>query len=229
MVRTRHAEGPYTIDPKFMQRVQQVVDWALAAKLLVVLDLHHYDEIHQNPFGHQVRLLELWYQIASHFASYPPELLFEPLNEPTGNFSADDWNNILANCINKIREKNPERFIIIGPVQWNSAWQLETLKLPSEDRHIIPTVHIYEPYKFTHSGAPWTQEKFPAGATWSAQGEDKDIVDRVLAFTAEWMQRENRPIYVGEFGVFQSAEAKSRSRYIRYIAESMNRLGFSWS
>ena len=37
-------EGPapaYTIDPAFMSRVKQVVDWALADGLYVVLNVHH--------------------------------------------------------------------------------------------------------------------------------------------------------------------------------------------
>src|SRR5437588_6851367 len=40
-----HAEGkpPYTIDPKFAERVDWAMDQALANKLNIIVNVHHYD------------------------------------------------------------------------------------------------------------------------------------------------------------------------------------------
>src|SRR5688572_4711600 len=39
------SEAPYTIDPDFFTRVDQVLGWALERGLLVVLNVHHYEEM----------------------------------------------------------------------------------------------------------------------------------------------------------------------------------------
>ena len=44
-------------------------------------------------------LLALWQQIAEHYQSYPPTLVFELLNEPHDKLTADKWNPILAEAI----------------------------------------------------------------------------------------------------------------------------------
>ena len=35
-------DNNYTIDPKWMKRVKQVVDWALKKDLFIILNLDHY-------------------------------------------------------------------------------------------------------------------------------------------------------------------------------------------
>ena len=43
---------PYTIDPKFFERVDWAVENALARDLAVVINFHHYEEIFIDPTGH---------------------------------------------------------------------------------------------------------------------------------------------------------------------------------
>jgi len=48
---------PYTIDPSFFFRVDQVVEWALERNLTTVVDFHHYEEMMTDPWGHKDRYL----------------------------------------------------------------------------------------------------------------------------------------------------------------------------
>ena len=61
-----HADGaaPYTIDPEFFFRVDQVLEWAIKQNLTVILDFHNYDDMMSNPWGNKDRFLAIWKQIA---------------------------------------------------------------------------------------------------------------------------------------------------------------------
>jgi hypothetical protein len=93
---------------------------------------------------------------------------FELLNEPHGRFNDNPelWNDLLAKALRVVRESNPSRAVIVGPVGWNALWRLPELRLPA-DRHLIVTVHYYEPFAFTHQGAEWVSPSPPTGVTWT--------------------------------------------------------------
>ena len=48
---TNHAlpQPPYTIDPIFMNRVDWAIRQATDRRLKVILNVHHYDELNENP------------------------------------------------------------------------------------------------------------------------------------------------------------------------------------
>jgi len=219
---------PYTIDQAFMARVQEVVDWALAASLNVVLNIHHYDEIHSDPSGHRARFVALWQQIATAFKEKPlNRVVYELLNEPT--MSGADWNSLLRDGISTVRAIEPDRTIMVGPVGWNSAWALNELDLPADEKNLIVTVHMYEPFWFTHSGAPWVSPTPPAGAVWNGTPEEKKPIDDALNLAATWASQHGRPMFVGEFGAYSAAEYASRVRWTTYVVDSMASRGFSWA
>ncbi|HNR00659.1 MAG TPA: cellulase family glycosylhydrolase, partial [Trueperaceae bacterium] len=65
------ADAPYAIDPAFLARVDEVVAWIVDRGMNVIVDFHHYDEIHVDPVGHAARWLGIWRQIAEHFQDAP--------------------------------------------------------------------------------------------------------------------------------------------------------------
>lgn len=42
-------EAPYTIDPVFFTRVDEVVNWALERDLTIIVNIHHYEEMAWDP------------------------------------------------------------------------------------------------------------------------------------------------------------------------------------
>jgi endoglucanase len=222
-------EAPYTIDPKFFDRVDHVVEQALKQGLLTVINIHHYEEMMIDPAGHRERLQALWAQIADHYKDAPTEVLFELLNEPNNRLTARLWNEILAETITTIRATNPTRNLIVGPANWYNVSALSDLTLP-EDAHLIASVHYYNPFQFTHQGAEWVNGSSPwLGTTWTGEPHQTSAVDRDLEMAARWAERHNVPLYLGEFGAYSKADLESRARWTAYVTRKAEALGMSWA
>nr|7VT4_A Chain A, Endoglucanase H [Meiothermus taiwanensis WR-220]7VT4_B Chain B, Endoglucanase H [Meiothermus taiwanensis WR-220] len=166
---THHAgrAAPYTIDPAFFSRVDWAVTQATRRGLNIVVNVHHYDELNANPQAEEARYLSIWRQIAERYRNQPGSVYFELLNEPHGRFNDNPqlWNDLLAKALRVVRESNPSRAVIVGPVGWNSLWRLSELRLP-DDPNLIVTFHYYDPLEFTHQGAEWLNPVPPTGVVW---------------------------------------------------------------
>lgn len=221
---------PYTIDPRFFERIDWVVEQALAHDLLVILDLHHMNEMMAGPDLHKPFFLALWAQIAERYQGAPPEVIFELLNEPHDQLSAEKWNEILPEAIAVIRATNPTRAIIVGPTQWNNIHQLPTLQLPSDDRNLIVTFHYYDPFQFTHQGAEWVAGSAAwLGSTWTGGEWQQREITSAFDRAAAWAEREGRPLFLGEFGAYSRADLESRARWTAFVARAAEERGISWA
>ncbi|MGZ9165817.1 MAG: glycoside hydrolase family 5 protein [Anaerolineales bacterium] len=228
-----HAEEypPFTIDPAFFARVDEVVSWALERNLTIIVDFHHYEEIAWDPWSHKDRLIGIWKQVAGHYKDYPSNVLFELLNEPNDQLNASLWNQYLVEALTVVRETNPTRAVIIGPVNWNAYDWVPTLDVPN-DEHLIVTFHYYLPFQFTHQGAEWAGEEAQKwlGTTWDATDAEKAEITAHFDSVAEWAQRhDNIRILLGEFGAYSRADMASRVRWTEYITREAERHGFAWA
>lgn len=222
-------EAPFTIAPSFLSRVDWAVEQALSRGLRVVLNIHHYEELYADSVAQQDRFLSLWRQLAMHYAGKPDSLVFELLNEPHDRLTHEAWNDLVPRALKIIREKHPQRPVIIGPAQWNAASALPRLKLPPGDRQIIATFHYYDPFAFTHQGAEWVKDAPSLGKKWMGTSEEKAAIRRDFDATAAWAKQENRPLYLGEFGSYSKADLDSRVRWTRTVREEAERLVLSWA
>lgn len=227
-----HAEAaaPYTIDAKFAARVDWAIEQALANRLNIIVNVHHYDEMDSDPDKHLPRLVGLWEQIAARYRERPAEVFFELLNEPHDKLTAGKWNAAVPQLLAVVRKTNPRRPVIVGPVQWNSIAMLDKLELPADDRNLIGTVHFYDPFQFTHQGASWVKgaDKWK-GRKWSGTDTEKEAIRKPLERAAAWGKAHDRPIFLGEFGAFGAADMESRARWTRFVVQEAERLGFSWA
>lgn len=103
--------GNYTIDSAWMDRVQEVVNYAYNQGMYVILNVHHEDWINRSDFtssydAMSTELKQVWFQIATHFANYDQHLIFEGMNEPRAVGSSDipEWtgNSACYDIINKL-------------------------------------------------------------------------------------------------------------------------------
>jgi endoglucanase len=223
-------EPPYTIDPAFFERVDWAIEQSLSRGLLVMIDVHHYEELVEVPEEHRERFLALWEQIAAHYQDYSNDLLFEIFNEPEEELTAPLWNDLLVETLAVIRQTNPERFVVIGPPKWNIVWELNKLELPEDDRRIIVTVHYYSPMEVTHQGADWVEGGAEwLGTAWEGTTAEQRQIDRDLYVAANWGLLNDRPIHLGEFGVFERADEDTRARWTAYVVQEAERLEMSWA
>lgn len=221
---------PYTIDPDFFSRIDWVIRHALDADLIAVVNCHHIDELDADPLGKLVYFKEIWRQIAFRYKDYPSSVVFEIKNEPHDRFTAASWDSVYKAVLDVIRETNPERNVIIGPINYNNFGAMGTLDLPEDDPHIIATFHYYNPFQFTHQGADWVDGSDDwLGTTWGDRRSHTLQVTRDLESVASWAEREDRPVYMGEFGAYEAADMNSRVLWTSHVARTAEALGFSWA
>ncbi|MBS1272269.1 MAG: Endoglucanase H [Candidatus Marinimicrobia bacterium] len=223
-------DSPYTIDPRFLQRVDWAVESALERGLVAIINIHHYEEIMQHPEEHKSRFLGLWRQLAAHYQDDSPNLIFEVLNEPNAELTPTLWNEYLTEALSIIRETNPRRAVIVGTANWGGISSLSNLVIPEADSMIIVTYHYYNPFQFTHQGAGWVDGSNAwLGTTWSETEAEKQAVRNDFDLAENWAKQHNRPIFMGEFGAYSAAGLVSRVRWTNFVAREAERRGFSWA
>ncbi len=221
--------SPYTINATFLNHIKQVVDSALNNGLIAIMNMHHHEALFDNPDGQKARFLAQWKQISEFFKDYPDDLLFEILNEPHGNISADKWNFFATDALNKIREDNPTRVVLIGTAEYGGLGGLSKLELPNDD-NIILTVHYYNPFHFTHQGAEWSEGADAwLGTKWNDTETERQVVQNEFAPLKAFEQQQNVPIHIGEFGSYSKADETSRKKWTTYIARYLESLNWSWA
>lgn len=226
----RQMDTQNKIDTHWLETLDWVVNKGLEADLKIILDLHEFTTMADNPEAKKDMFLSFWKQISARYKDKSRKVLFELLNEPNQKLKAELWNSFLAEAVKIIRETNPDRILIIGPANWNGIESLNTLKIPEQDRNIIVTVHFYHPMRFTHQGAAWANEyKNLSGITWTGTPEEKYEIESRLKIAADWSLKNNRPIFLGEFGAYDKGDMDSRARYTAFVARTAEKLGFSWA
>jgi endoglucanase len=210
-----------------------VLDWAVkqaqAQGLNAILDLHEYGAMGADPEGNKEKFVAFWRQLSSHCQNAPESVLFEVLNEPSKQMTPQLWNDYLREALGIIREKNPNRMVIIGPAFWNSIDHLHELELPAEDRNLIVTVHYYIPMDFTHQGAAWADRKDKLGVEWLGTEKELDVIKRDFDKAQAWAKEHQRPIFLGEFGAYDKGPMDSRVRYTSSVARAAEQHGWSWA
>lgn len=220
----------YEFEPQWLEALDWVVAKGLEANLMVILDMHEYNQMADDPAGKKEMFLAVWRQLAPRYKDEPSQVIFEVLNEPNQKLTVDMWNGYLAEAVIIIRETNPNRTLIIGPANWNGIESLPTLVLPENDSNIIVTVHFYHPMAFTHQGAWWSEStKDSVGVTWNGTPEEKEFIESRLKVAADWSKQTKRPIFLGEFGAYDKGDMDSRARYTAFVARTAESYGFSWA
>ncbi len=225
-----------TIDPVFLTRVESVVNKLLARGATVVLNMHHYAQLDGDapPASEGLvaaelvkpRFLAMWKQIAARFANADKQrLIFEPYNEPHGTLEAG-WNDLFSRALRVIRETNPDRIVVVGPVGWNNASQLPKLVLPP-DANLLLTVHHYEPFSFTHQGADWVSPVLPTGKDCCDATQLAAIRGPMDTAVAE-AKRLGYPVFIGEFGAYSKAPLDARVRYLKAFRSLAAERGLPW-
>ena len=144
----------YTIDSKWLNRVQEVVDYCIKNDLYAVINIHGdgYNTIDgswllcngKNQTEIKKKYKKVWKQIAERFKNYDEHLLFESMNEefddsysePNKEYyqNINDYNQIFVDTVRKTGDNNTKRWLIIPG--WNTNIDYTTgdygFKLPTD-------------------------------------------------------------------------------------------------
>jgi endoglucanase len=229
-------DGAYTIDPDYLESVDMAIDAVISEGLTVILceygfETPYLDDIDSYGFGtiNEEKMIAAWGQLASHYSDYPNDsLYFELINEPLPKpWTA--WNKIAANIITEIRKTNPTRQLIVPTLYWNSIHTLNELSLPEEDRNLIVAIHFYDPIKFTQQGINTESLQAALGTRWEGTEKEKYAITDPFNAAVEWAIANDRPIIIGEFGVFNYASAEDRIKWIGFLKETMEERNLAWT
>jgi endoglucanase len=208
--------APYTIDPAFMARVKYVVGLARAANLNVILNDHNYDALMSDPVGNRDRLAGLWRQIGAAFADQPRDhLWFEIENEPHDQITNANLVATLSPALSAIRERNPDRPVVIGGESWSGINSLATLTLPN-DAYVVPTFHYYDPFTFTHQGATWVTPTPPLGRIYGSAADQAALAADVQK-VRDYITRTGKTPFLGEFGANELIAVPQRVLYYKTV------------
>ena len=219
--------GPdHTVDPAWMDRVQQIVDWSLDAGLLVMLNVHHDSYwVRAMPADHDAvlaRFNALWSQIAPRFRDYPNTLMLESINEPTFDGAADaaqmallqELNTSFFHIVRGTGGGNATRPLVLPSLNTNSGQQyLDSLKATMtalNDPNLIATTHYYGywPFSVNITGA--------TTVTAAVVNDINDSINNVYnTFVAHGI-----PVVVGELGILNYNRLNSpieRGELLKYF------------
>ncbi|TVR48501.1 MAG: glycoside hydrolase family 5 protein [Puniceicoccaceae bacterium] len=155
----RANQSTYEIDPAWMARVKEVVDWSYARDLYIILNCHWDSGWLENNITDTVdpvidtKMHAYWTQIASAFADYGDRLLFAGANEPHCETAAQ-WATLMTyyeTFINAVRAtggNNASRWLVVqGPkTNIDLSYDLVT-DLPHDPtpNRLVFEVHYYDP------------------------------------------------------------------------------------
>ena len=219
------------VDPPYLrpQWVDEAVARLTARRPVVVFDYH--DESRQIESGPAaVHTFErAWTALAAHLSrtTSPDQVLLEILNEPVFDGDPAAWFPIRRRLLKAIRAAAPHHTIVTGGPHWSSLDGLLRFE-PVDDPNVLYTFHFYEPFEFTHQGAPWANWRVRrlAGVPYTAQAH----VERRIASAGEWANRHGVPVWAGEFGAYPAVAPRAdRLRWLYDVRTALERHNIGWA
>lgn len=228
-----HLDSKNNINKEWLDRVQEVVDYAIDNGMYVILNTHHEGGWlipSKDSTAMSDKFTSIWKQISARFKNYDEHLIFEGMNEPKTNGSANEWSGGTAEerkVINKYNQlfvdtvrasggNNKLRYLMVTPYgASSSSVALKALEVPDDDR-VIVSVHAYLPYNMA----------FNAG---SSENEFTDSCKKDLDSFFNTLDtcfiKKGIPVIIGEFGSINKGNEAERAKLAQYYVSAAKKLG----
>lgn len=225
------AAPAYNVLPAWMDRVQEVVDYAYNRGVYVIVNIHHEDwhfPSEENKDAAAEQLTALWTAIATRFRDYDEHLIFEGMNEPRKIGTAVEWNGgdqegrdvvnyldqVFVDAVRATGGNNTIRNLMVpGYAASSSDEALEGIVLP-DDEHLIVSVHAYTPYDFALNTA--------GRSTWDNDTRD---IDHLMEKLDELFLSKGVPVIIGEFGAMNKDNEAERVEWAKYYVSKAREYG----
>lgn len=224
-------EPEYQITDSWMERVQEVVDYAYGKGAYVILNIHHEDwnyPYYDNLDRASAEMEAVWKQIAEVFQDYDEHLIFEGQNEPRKVGTPFEWNGgdaegwEVVNKTNKVfidtvraaGGSNPYRMLMIPGYAANCSVGIKHIEVPENDNRVIISVHAYEPYDFALNK--------DGRSEWN---HDTDEIDRLMKDLQTLFLDKGIPVIIGEFGAMNKNNESERAEWAAYYVSAARKTG----
>ncbi|MDF2590037.1 MAG: Cellulase [Anaerocolumna sp.] len=249
-----HVSGDdFTISEAWLNRVQEVVDYAYNKGMYVILNTHHdnnvdfYYPTSEYIEGSKRYIQSIWSQLASRFADYNDHLIFESMNEPRMVGSNFEWwldpnddsckdavqsinllNQLFVDTVRNGEGNNNNRYLMIPGYDASAQGALDAgYALPKDltKDKLIVSVHAYTPYNFALQGPT------ESGNVSEFHADSKDSVKDIDSFMDQLYTKfisNGIPVVIGEFGARdKDGNTQDRIDYATYYIAAARARGMS--
>ena len=228
----------YTLNPAFLDRLEEVINWGLDDGMYVIINSHHDDGIRRldsdaNFNSDSVRYAAIWRQLSVRFQAYGDHLIFESMNEP---HQGDDWtgtpayynnvnkyNQLVVNTIRATGGNNDKRFIMLPSyAASSSATQMNAFVLPADPTtsgkpKLIASVHAYAPYNFClNTDSAYNQ--------WGTDADKQELKNLFAGIDKAFVSK-GIPVVLGEFGAMNKNNEAVRAIWAKYFISDAKQYG----
>ena len=256
--------------PEAWELMTNAINWAEKHHLRTIVDLHiirsHYFNAVNEGGGNantlftsekaQQDLINMWYQLSDVLKGYSVDsVAYEFMNEPVAE-DHEQWNQLIAKVHKALREREPQRTLVIGSNMWQSYGTIKYLKVPENDKNIILSFHYYNPMILTHYGAWWTpigkytgKVNYP-GVLVSKEDYDaasdsvKAVIDENKFTTEEWnidriradfkdaieaAKKYNLQLFCCEWGVYEPVDRELAYKWTKDMLTVFDEFNIAWT
>ena len=240
-------EAPdYKIEEAWLDRVAEVVGYAEAAGLNVIINMHHdgsegkywlnilsasrNDAVHQQ-IKEQVGAM--WGQIADKFKDKGDFLIFESFNEVhDGNWGwganktdggkqyrcLNEWNQAFVDAVRASGGNNSDRILGVPAYCTNVDIAIESFVMPADPAadRLMLSVHCYDPSEYTLT-AKYSEWGHTADKSKKASGDNEADLKKVFEKIYVNFVSKGVPVYLGEFGCANRANGREQSFQQYYL------------
>lgn len=229
---SKAVDKDFNIRKDWMARVTEIVNYAVAEDMYVILNTHHDEKIFKLKTSELPASLKafkkIWLQIASQFKNYNEKLIFEGLNEPRTKGSAGEWNGgahdervnlnkhyeVFVEAVRSTGGNNDKRFLMINPYGGSaSATAVNGLVLPPDtaEKKLIVSVHSYSPYNFALS-----TNSFHNSWNKNTASHTADIKNPINTVYNKFVKN-GIPVIIGEFGAMHKDNEPARAEWAEFF------------
>ena len=242
------ADEKLNIKPEAMARIKEVVDWAIAEDMYVVLNSHHdqwYDRMDSTKYVDDVvneNFKQMWTQIAETFKSYDEHLIFAGMNEVIERVNGNEnWGSytektlkrqqtlaqIFVDAVRANGGNNAWRNLMIQPMAASADFALQSdFVMPKDNvkERLILEFHYYQPYSYAGGGATngfWGSPYETLDGAY-VNGES-ELADKMFYIQTKFVDN-GYPCIMGEFGSVAHLEdlehMNSQAYFLKNVVKS---------
>lgn len=233
-----YESGDYTIGQAYLDRVAEVVTWAIDAEMFVIIN-DHWDGGWWGKFGSATESTRndamemyksMWTQIATHFKDYSGYLIFESGNEElgdrlndkdvcpdSGSLSEDECyettNKINQTFVDIVRSTggiNENRFLLIAGYNTN-------IKDTLDERFVMPTDSAKDKLMVSvHYYDPWSYCGAEEQSDWGIKSEYNTLI-KDLSSIARFVDS-GYGVVIGEFAALPTKDGELKNNTLAFTS-----------
>ena len=243
----------YTINPTWLARVKEVVDYCYKNNMYVIVNIH-WDGgwLENNPtYAKQAAVnakqKALWEQIAVYFRNYDEHLLFAGTNEVHADYNTpttenitvqESYNQTFVDAVRSTGGKNYYRNLIIQSYNTNINYAYSNMTMSTDvvSNRLFAEVHYYDPWDFC--GDTSASMKYYWGSPYSSLGVSsygqEDFMRAQFAKMKTKFVDKGIPVILGEFGAMRRStltgtsltnHLASRAYFYQYLVQQARNNG----